>query len=83
MVHPLDLVTDVDPMVSGMAQSITYTDWDSVQSLLDDVTDLHIRQISRLAWVYVGEYKHVLSIARHGFLRVDKAPDGSCSILLS
>jgi ATP-dependent helicase IRC3 len=63
-------------MMSGIAQSITYTDWDSVQSLLDDVTDLHIRQMSRLSWVYVGEYKHVLSIPRHGFLRVDKAPDG-------
>lgn len=63
-------------MMSGIAQSITYTDWDSVQSLLDDVTDLHIRQMSRLSWVYVGEYKHVLSIPRHGFLRVDKVPDG-------
>ena len=63
-------------MLSGIARSITYTDWDSVQSLLDDVTDLHIRQMSRLAWVYIGEYKHVLSVPRHGFLRVDKGPDG-------
>ena len=70
-------------MLSGIAQSITYTDWDSVQSLLDDVTDLHIRQMSRLAWVYIGEYKHVLSIPRHGFLRVDKAPDGTSSHFLS
>jgi len=38
---------------------------------------VHIRQVSRLAWVYVGEYKHVLSIPRHGFLRVDRAPDGT------
>lgn len=69
-------VLTLDPMLSGIAQSITYTDWDSVQSLLDDVTDLHIRQMSRLAWVYVGDYKHILSIPRHGFLRVDKADDG-------
>src|SRR5947207_7727201 len=68
---------NLDPMLSGIARSITYTDWDSVQSLLDDVTDLHIRQMSRLALVYIGEYKHVLSIPRHGFLRVDKAPDGT------
>lgn len=66
----------LDPMMPGIAQSITYEDWDSVQSLLDDVTDLHIRQMSRLAWVYVGDYKHILSIPRHGFLRVDKAPEG-------
>jgi hypothetical protein len=70
-------------MLSGIAQSITYTDWDSVQSLLDDVTDLHIRQMSRLAWVYIGEYKHVLSIPRHGFLRVDKAPDGNSISLIT
>jgi hypothetical protein len=69
-------------MLSGIAQSITYTDWDSVQSLLDDVTDLHIRQMSRLAWVYIGEYRHVLSIPRHGFVRVDKAPDGILHLYL-
>jgi len=63
-------------MLVGIARSITYTDWESVQSLLDDVTDLHIRQLSRLAWVYVGEYKHIISIPHHGFLRVDRAPDG-------
>jgi ATP-dependent helicase IRC3 len=67
----------LDPILSGIARSVTYTDWDSVQSLLDDVTDLHVRQLSRLAWVYIGEYKHVLSIPRHGFLRVDKAADGN------
>lgn len=44
---------------------------------MDDVTDLHIRQMSRLAWVYVGDYKHILSIPRHGFLRVDRAEDGT------
>jgi ATP-dependent helicase IRC3 len=64
-------------MMSTIAQSITYTDWDSVQSLLDDVTDLHIRQMSRLAWVYIGDYKHILSVPRHGFLRVDRAEDGT------
>jgi hypothetical protein len=64
-------------MMSGIVQSITYTDWDSVQSLLDDVTDLNIRQMSRLAWVYVGDYKHILSIPRHGFLKVDKDTDGN------
>ena len=74
---------NLDPMMSGIARSITYTDWDSVQSLLDDVTDLHARQMSRLAWVYIGEYKHVLSIPRHGFLRVDKAPDGGHSLYCS
>jgi len=77
MVHTPSLTcADLDPIYPGIARSITYTDWDSVQSLLDDVTDLHIRQMSRLAWVYVGEYKHVLSIPRHGFLRVDKSRDG-------
>ena len=74
IVHEIQLT--LDPMLAGIARSITYTDWESVQSLLDDVTDLHIRQLSRLAWVYVGVYKHVLSIPHHGFLRVDRAPDG-------
>jgi ATP-dependent helicase IRC3 len=64
-------------VIANFAQSVTYTDWDSVQSLLDDVTDLHIRQLSQLAWVYVGEYKHIISIARHGYLRVDRDKDGS------
>lgn len=74
---------NLDPMLPGIAQSITYTDWDSVQSLLDDVTDLHIRQMSKLAWVYVGEYKHVLSVPRHCFLRVDRASDGILNLLHS
>jgi ATP-dependent helicase IRC3 len=68
-----------DPFLESMAKSVTYTDWESVQSLLDDVTDLNVRQISKLAWVYVGDYKHILSIPRHGFLRVDKATDGILS----
>jgi ATP-dependent helicase IRC3 len=74
---PWGIPLTLDPMLAGIARSITYTDWESVQSLLDDVTDLHIRQLSRLAWVYVGEYKHILSIPRHGFLRVDRAEDGT------
>jgi hypothetical protein len=62
-----------------MAKSVTYTDWESVQSLLDDVTDSNVRQMSRLAWVYIGDYRHILSIPRHGFLRVDRATDGDPS----
>ncbi|ODQ54468.1 P-loop containing nucleoside triphosphate hydrolase protein [Saitoella complicata NRRL Y-17804] len=58
--------------------SVTYTDYDHVDDLLGDVTDPHLRRITQLAWVYCGGHKHILSIARFGFLRVDRDEKTGC-----
>ncbi|KAL9000379.1 MAG: hypothetical protein Q9169_000896 [Polycauliona sp. 2 TL-2023] len=43
-------------------RTITFTDYDSVYDLIDDTSaDRHIRGISALAWVVVGENRYVLS----------------------
>ena len=47
------------------AQSIiTFTAYDSVYDLIDDVSrERHIREISRLAWVMVGQNRYFLANA--------------------
>lgn len=58
------------PELSG---EITFTDYDSVNDLIDDAAgERHIRQISRYAWVQIDESKYILSTQDGSFLRIQR-----------
>ena len=61
--------------VSNVA--VTFTDYETVQDLvLDTSGERHIRAISRLAWVQVGEDRYILSEKDGGFLTIEPDREG-------
>lgn len=65
--------------------TITFTNYDSVYDLIDDTSgERHIRGISRLAWVLVGQNRYILSVQSGHYLTIeclDVATDKSFSII--
>ena len=58
---------------SNSFDSITFTDYDSIYDLIDDTSgQKHIRSISKLAWVLVGESRFVLSNSSIGYITIDR-----------
>lgn len=52
--------------------TITFTDYDSVYDLIDDTSgERHIRGISRLAWVLVGQNRYILSVQSGDYLTIE------------
>lgn len=55
---------------------ITYTDYDSVYDLVDDTSgERHIRSLSMLCWVLVGENRYVLSAHNGDYLVIEAVED--------
>ncbi|KAF2837275.1 DEAD/DEAH box helicase domain-containing protein [Patellaria atrata CBS 101060] len=56
--------------------SITFTDYDSVNDLIEDTSgERHIRAISQYAWVKVGEKKYVLTYKDGAYVTIDTNGD--------
>ena len=52
--------------------TITFTDYDSVYDLIDDTSgERHIRGISQLAWVLVGQNRYILSVQSGDYLTIE------------
>lgn len=67
-------------LIQRPQQSITFTDYDSVYDLIDDTSaDRHIRGISQLAWVLVGENRYVLSTQNGEYMTIETPPASSSS----
>ena len=57
--------------------TITFTDYDSVYDLIDDTSgERHIRGISQLAWVMVGQNRYVLSTQNGDYLTIEYSDVG-------
>lgn len=75
---------DLTPAASlsskGAGRSITFTDYDSVFDLIDDSSgERHIRGISQLAWVMVGQDRYVLSSQGGSYITIEKSDLGLSS----
>ncbi|CAF9930813.1 MAG: hypothetical protein ALECFALPRED_004734 [Alectoria fallacina] len=58
--------------------TITFTEYDSVYDLIDDTSgERHIRGISQLAWVMVGQNRYVLSTQNGDYLTIECSDVGS------
>ncbi|KAL8806165.1 MAG: hypothetical protein Q9200_005150 [Gallowayella weberi] len=58
-----------------LSRNITFTDYGSVYDLIDDTSaDRHIRGMSALAWVLVGENRFVLSSQNGEYLTIETPP---------
>ena len=72
-----NVVTDVSARSETSDEpkkNITFTDYDSVHDLIDDTSgERHIRGISPLAWVLVGQDRYILSSQNGSFLRIEHA----------
>lgn len=56
---------------------IKFTDYESVTDLVSDTSgERHIRALSPLAWVLIGNYKYVLADGSNSYLVIEK-PEGS------
>ncbi len=63
---------------SSPRSTVTFTDYDSVFDLIDDTaTERHIRGISRLAWVKVGQNRYVLSTESGDYVTIERSDIGS------
>lgn len=52
---------------------VTFTDYESVYDLIDDTSgERHIRGISQLAWVQVGEDRYILSSQEGEYITIEK-----------
>ncbi|KAL8788788.1 MAG: hypothetical protein Q9213_001458 [Squamulea squamosa] len=71
-----DKITDShDEPASRSQPNITFTDYDTVYDLIDDTSaERHIRSISPLAWVLVGEKRYVLSSQNGEYLTIKLSP---------
>ncbi len=64
---------------------ISFTDYESVYDLIDDTSaERHIRGISALAWVLVGENRYVLSTQNGDYVTIETPPatDGKGALVL-
>jgi ATP-dependent helicase IRC3 len=63
---------------SGLSGSMTFTDYDSVEELIEDTSgERHIRAISPNAWVQVDEHRYILSNRDGSYLTLtNTAEDG-------
>ncbi|KAL8711011.1 MAG: hypothetical protein Q9225_007188 [Loekoesia sp. 1 TL-2023] len=67
------------PLTQQPQLNVSFTDYDSVYDLIDDTSaDRHIRGISPLAWVLVGENRYVLSSQSGDYLTIE-TPSANCS----
>ena len=64
-------------------RTVTFTDYDSVQDLIDDTAgERHIRMISQLAWVKVDEDRYVLSTQSGSYITIEKSTEGDESLFV-
>lgn len=64
--------------LSSRRSTVTFTDYDSVYDLIDDTSgERHVRGISQLAWVMVGQNRYVLSTQSGDYLIVECSDVGS------
>ena len=62
---------------------ITFTDYESVYDLIDDTSgERHIRGISQLAWVVVGQNRYVLSTQSGDYITIECSDDSSQTFFL-
>lgn len=60
---------------------ITYTDYDSVEDLISDTSgERHIRAISKLSWVEVGDDRYILSSEGGSYLTIEKLSDSEYQV---
>lgn len=65
------------PSQSGLAQAlkgqVTFTDYDNINDLIGDSTgERHIRAISQLAWVQIGESRYMVSNRDGAFVTINQ-----------
>ncbi len=64
--------------IASRRSTISFTDYDSVYDLIDDTSgERHIRGISQLAWVMVGQNRYVLSTQSGDYLTIERPDVGS------
>ena len=72
-------------LLPARQSTITFTDYDSVYDLIDDTSgERHIRGISRLAWVLVGQNRYILSVQSGDYVTIeclDVGTDKSFSVI--
>ena len=69
--------------VSSRPRTITFTDYDSVYDLIDDTSgDRHIRGISPLAWVMVGQNRYVLSNKGGDYISIEMSDTEGCYFVI-
>ena len=69
---------DTDTLIIPQRSTITFTDYDSVYDLIDDTSgERHIRGISQLAWVMVGQNRYVLSTQSGDYVTIEGLDAGS------
>ena len=62
---------------------MTFTDYDSIYDLIDDTSgEKHIRSISKLAWVMVGQNRYVLSSQGGDYVTIECSDVGTCTTFL-
>lgn len=70
--------THSDTSMPLQRSTITFTDYDSVYDLIEDTSgERHIRGISQLAWVMVGQNRYVLSTQSGDYLTIECLDVGS------
>lgn len=76
-----DLATHTS--LASQRSTITFTDYDSVYDLIDDTSrERHVRGISQLAWVMVGQNRYVLSTQSGDYLTIECSDVGSSTSFL-
>lgn len=71
------LATRGAPSNGGVIADITFTDYDTVNDLIEDTSrERHIRALSPLAWVETQAGKHVLSNLNGDYLTIRQGGDG-------
>ena len=69
---------DTDTSILPQRSTITFTDYDSVYDLIDDTSgERHIRGISQLAWVMVGQNRYILSTQSGDYVTIECLDAGS------
>lgn len=81
-VKEVDARTSV-PLAGRGQRSITFTDYDSVYDLIDDTSgERHIRGISSLAWVAIGDNRYILSSQDGSHLVIESSESGNGFLII-
>lgn len=66
-----DLPATIGQDSTPPVHNVTFTHFDSIYDLINDTSqDLHIRKISPLSWVFLGQNRYVLQCQRSGFVTI-------------
>ena len=73
-VHSLDTQSQTLNEHELVPRLITFTDYESVHDLIEDTAgERHIRKISALAWVLVGDERYLLSTQQGSYVTIERS----------